>query len=289
MTDHRSEIRSRLGAGPYRLGVIGDPVAHSLSPALHQPALDALGIPATYERWHTTLEDLPGRLNDCRLPDVLGANVTVPHKVAVIDLVDALSPAAKRAGAVNTIVNRAGSLYGDNTDIAGFMATVNSSRTRGNLNRAVVLGAGGAARAVVLALEAIGVGTIVVANRSEPRARALAGSLAPAPVTTISLEGPELPRELARANILVNSTSIGWQPNEAPLSLELLRQLPRGALVVDLTYRQTDLLQAAASLGLESVDGLPMLVHQGAAAFELFTGQKPPVETMFAAAENARR
>lgn len=279
---------SRIGAGLYRLGVIGDPVAHSLSPALHQPALDALGIPATYERWQTTLENLPGRLRECRLPDVLGANVTVPHKVSVIDLVDALSPAARRAGAVNTIVNRAGSLYGDNTDIAGFIATVQSRRAHGTLGRGLVLGAGGAARAVVLALEALGVGAIVVANRSEPRARALADSLTPAPVTTISLEGSVLAPELAEADILVNSTSIGWQLNEAPLDLDLLAQLPRGALVVDLTYRQTELLTAAAHLGLESVDGLPMLVHQGAAAFELFTGQRPPIEAMFAAAEEAR-
>ena len=234
-------------------------------------------------------DDLPERLRDCRSPDVLGANVTVPHKVAVIDLVDELSPAARRAGAVNTIVNRAGSLFGDNTDIAGFMATVKSRRTQRRLDRALVLGAGGAARAVVLALEAMGVSTIIVANRGEARAQALADSLAPAPVVTISLDGPELVRELAKADILVNSTSVGWQPNEAPLDLDLLAQLPRNALVVDLTYRQTDLLTAAANLGLESVDGLPMLVHQGAAAFELFTGQRPPIETMFAAAEEARQ
>jgi shikimate dehydrogenase len=141
----------------------------------------------------------------------------------------------------------------------------------------------------VLALEAMGVDSIVVANRSQERARALTDSLMPAPVITISLDGSALWRELARADILVNATSVGWRPNEAPLELGLLATLPRHALVVDLTYRQTELLSRAMSLGLEAIDGLPMLVHQGAAAFELFTGQRPPIETMFAAAEEARR
>ena len=93
--------------GPYRLGVIGDPVAHSLSPALHQPALDQLGIPAVYERWHTPAADLAGRVESLRDPGILGASVTVPHKIAVMGLLDEVSPAARRAGAVNTIVNRA--------------------------------------------------------------------------------------------------------------------------------------------------------------------------------------
>jgi shikimate dehydrogenase len=285
----QSAVASRSsGVGSYRLGVIGDPVAHSLSPALHQPALDALGIAATYERWHTTLADLPARLRGCRAPDVLGANVTVPHKVAVIDYLDDLSPAARRAGAVNTIVNREGTLFGDNTDISGFAAMVSGNTKRQDLNRALVLGAGGAARAVVLALEVIGVSKIVVANRSESRARELVESLAPAPVIMIPPGGSEFERELTNVDILVNATSLGWKPTESPFDLALLERVPRDALIVDLTYRQTELLTAATHLGLETIDGLPMLVHQGAAAFELFTGQKPPIETMFAAAESAR-
>ena len=278
-----------LGTGPYRLGVIGDPVAHSLSPSLHQPALDALEIPATYERWHTTLAELPGRLQSCRSADVLGANVTVPHKVAVIDLIDDLSPAAKRAGAVNTVVNQDGMLFGDNTDIAGFAAAVSGKWTRKPFNRALVLGAGGAARAVVLALEALGVGEIVVTNRSDSRARELAESLAPAPVSLVHPNSNEFKRKLANADLVINSTSIGWKPNESPFELAFLELVPRDALVVDLTYRQTDLLIAAAKQGLETIDGLPMLVHQGAAAFALFTGRRPPLETMLAAAEDARR
>src|SRR5690606_15722791 len=103
----------------YRVGVIGDPVEHSISPAMQQPALDALGIPATYDRWHTTLAELPARIVSLREPDVLGANVTVPHKEHVIPLIDEVSALAARAGAVNTISNRNGRLFGDNTDVYG--------------------------------------------------------------------------------------------------------------------------------------------------------------------------
>lgn len=275
--------------GTYRLGVIGDPVAHSLSPELHQPALDALGIPATYERWHTTLAELPERLRGCRSADVLGANVTVPHKVAVIEHLDTLSPLARRAGAVNTVVNRAGSLFGENTDIAGFIAAVRRSSRAPMLKRAVVLGAGGAARAVVLGLEVIGVNEIVVSNRSLTRGQELAEDLMPAPVVPISLNDRGLVESMASADILVNATSIGWKSNEAPIDLSLLAELPRDALVVDLTYRETDLLLSAKALGRETVDGMPMLVHQGAAAFALFTGQEPPLDLMFAAVEKSRQ
>src|SRR5215213_1591497 len=111
----------------YRLGVIGDPVAHSLSPALHQPALDQRGIPAVYERWHTRAPDLKSRVEGLRDREFLGASVTVPHKIAVMDLLDEVSQAARRAGAVNTIVNRGGALFGDNTDIYGFGMTVSDS------------------------------------------------------------------------------------------------------------------------------------------------------------------
>src|SRR5215212_11007568 len=130
--------------GPYRLGVIGDPVAHSLSPALHQPALDQLGIPAVYERWHTTAAELRSRVEGLRDPQVLGASVTVPHKIAVKDLLDEVSPVARRAGAVNTVINRGGELFGDNTDIYGFGVTVADSLGGREIMRAVVLGAGGA-------------------------------------------------------------------------------------------------------------------------------------------------
>ncbi|MFN8591636.1 MAG: shikimate dehydrogenase [Thermomicrobiales bacterium] len=274
--------------GPYRLGVIGDPVAHSLSPSLHQPALDLLGIPAVYERWHTSAAELPSRIGSLRKPDVLGASVTVPHKIAVMRLVDDVSPAAIRAGAVNTVINRDGALFGDNTDIYGFGTSVSEALGGAIPRRALVLGAGGAARAVVLALESLAIGEIVVANRDVERAERMARDLSPAPARVVPLEAGNLRQELARAHLLVNATSLGWHTGEAPLDLELLRFLPGGALVADLTYRDTDLLRAAIDRNLRVLDGLGMLVHQGARAFTLWTGQAAPLETMLASAQRAR-
>jgi shikimate dehydrogenase len=272
----------------YRLGVIGDPVAHSLSPALHQPALDERGIPAIYERWHTRGADLASRVESLRDPEILGASVTVPHKIAVMSMIDEVSPAARRAGAVNTIVNRGGALFGDNTDIYGFGVTVSDALAGRTPQVAIVLGAGGAARAVVLALEAAGAAEIVVANRDVERARQLAQDLQPAPLRPIRLDDEFLTRELPRADLLVNATSLGWHPGETPVDLPRLDLLPARAVVADLTYRDTDLLLAAQARRLETADGLSMLVHQGARAFELWTGAPAPVKTMLAAARAAR-
>jgi shikimate dehydrogenase len=277
-----------LSGGPYRLGVIGDPVAHSLSPALHQPALDELRIPAVYERWHTPVAEIASRVESLREPAILGASVTLPHKIAVLGLVDEVSRGARRAGAVNTVVNRDGVLFGDNTDIYGFSVSVAEALAGYVPAVAVVLGAGGAARAVVLALEAAGVGEIVVANRDVGRASRLARDLAPAPVHPMHLDDDVLGRELPRCDMLVNATSLGWRSGETPIELHHLDRLPRGAVVADLTYRDTDLLLAARDRGVTSVDGLPMLVHQGARAFELWTGYPAPVGMMLEAARIAR-
>ncbi len=142
---------------------------------MQQPALDALGIPAIYERWHTPLDELPARIESLRASDVLGANVTVPHKEHVLPLVDEVSELAQRAGAVNTISNRDGRLFGDNTDVSGLERSLQlHSDTLANC-RAVVLGAGGAARAVVLSLEAVGAGHIVGAQPDGRTSGTLAG------------------------------------------------------------------------------------------------------------------
>ena len=277
-----------LAGGPYLLGVIGDPVAHSLSPALHQPAFDELGLPAQYERWHTPAEAIPERIGSLRDPRVLGASVTVPHKITVMSHIDEILPAARRAGAVNTIVNRDGRLIGDNTDIHGFGVTVAGALAGTRPSVALVLGAGGAARAVVLALEAAGIAEIVVANRDVERAVQLASDLAPAPVRAAALNDGLLADELPRAGILVNATSLGWHAGEIPIAASWLDRLPADAVVADLTYRDTDLLLTASQRGLRTADGLPMLVHQGARAFTLWTGYPAPVATMLEAARAAR-
>ncbi len=286
--DGQRSASPALPPGPLRLGVIGDPVGHSLSPALHGAALRALGLDATYVRWHTPAAELPARVASLRAPDVLGANVTVPHKQAVMALLDTVSPLARRAGAVNTVVHRDGRLSGDNTDVAGFSLALTEARADIAGRAALVLGAGGAARAVVLALEGLAVASITVANRDPERARRLAADLAPTPVRVVGTDATTLAGEVARCSLLVNATAAGWHADETPLPLDLLDCLGGDAVVYDLTYRDTALLAAARARGLAAADGLGMLVHQGARALELWTGRLAPVAAMRAAAEQAR-
>jgi shikimate dehydrogenase len=275
-------------SGTKRLGLIGDPVAHSLSPAIQGAALRALGLDATFELWHTPAAELPARLASLRAPEVLGANVTVPHKLAVMAHLDEVSSLARRAGAVNVIVNRDGRLAGDNTDVSGFATSLASVCPDVSARSVLILGAGGAARAVVLALESMGAGRIAVANRHRERAERLAADLAPTPVQVVDADEATLRRDLEQCGVVVNATSLGWHAGERPLPLDLLAALPISCVVVDLTYRDTDLLVAARARGLQTLDGLPMLVHQGARALELWTGRPAPLAVMLAAAARAR-
>lgn len=266
-----------------RLGIIGDPVEHSISPAMQQPALDALGLPVVYERWYTPVAELPARIASLRASDVLGANITVPHKQAVIDLIDEVSPLAQAAGAVNTIVSRDGFLFGDNTDVYGFKTSLLETLPDAAHRNVVILGAGGASRAVVMALHEIGVPRLTIVNRNRERAERLVhdlGSSAEIATTPDAL--------LADAGILINATSLGWHRGEMPLDASLLQKLSAGTLVADLTYRDTDLIEAARAIGLPTLDGLGMLVYQGVLAFERFTGQTAPLAVMWSAARAAR-
>ena len=275
-------------SGGFRLGLIGDPVAHSLSPAIQGAALAAIGLDATYELWQTPAAELAGRVASLRAADVLGANVTVPHKLAVMEHLDEVTPLARRAGAVNTIVHRDGRLAGDNTDVHGFATSLFAACPDASSRPTLVLGAGGAARAVVLALESLGVSQITLANRNRERAERLAADLAPTPLRVVAADDATLRRELPQAPLLVNATSLGWHPGETPVPLDLLAVLPPTCFVVDLTYRETDLLTAASARGLRTLDGLPMLVHQGARALELWTGRPAPLAVMLDAATRAR-
>ncbi len=269
-----------------RVGVIGDPVSHSISPAMQQPALDALAIPATYERWHTTAEDLEARIASLRASNVIGANVTVPHKQAVMPFLDEISELANRAGAVNTMINRDGRLFGDNTDVYGFATALMAVCPDAGDRTALILGAGGAARAIVLALESVGVSKILLHNRSRNRAEQFAADLLPVPLELVDDE--HLPAALSRSGIVINTTALGWHAGETPIAVDLLDNCRPGTLVADLTYRDTDLLLAARARGLWTLDGLPMLVHQGAKALELWTGLSAPVGLMMTAALAAR-
>ncbi len=274
MTDHR------------RVGLIGDPVEHSLSPAFQQPAFDALGLDVRYELWPTPLAMLPSRLDDLRAGRARGANVTVPHKEAAFAAMDDVSDLARRAGAVNTIVPRDGRLYGDNTDIYGFIVPLRERGVRFAALDAIVLGAGGAARGIVVALLDAGVRRVHVVNRTADRAERLAAALAdervvPAPSSAAIALAPS-------AGLLINATSLGWDGQELPVDRGVFAALPSTSIAYDLTYRETPFLRAARDAGRASIDGLSMLVHQGARSFELWTGQPAPVEVMWKAAVAAR-
>jgi shikimate dehydrogenase len=266
--------------------LIGDPVEHSLSPIFQQPAFDALGLDIRYELWPTPLHLLPERIDDIREGRALGANVTVPHKEAVFRLMDTLSETARRAGAVNTIVGRDGVLHGENTDVYGFTVPLADHQFDFIASRAVILGAGGAARGVAVALLEAGIAQITILNRTPDRALRLATALADARVQPGALNTVT---DLASdTHLLINATAIGWNGTNLPVDLAVFRLLPEHAIVYDLTYRTTPYLRAASEAGVKTIDGLPMLVHQGARSFELWTGQSAPVDLMWRAAVTER-
>ncbi|MBK9713752.1 MAG: shikimate dehydrogenase [Kouleothrix sp.] len=268
-------------------GLIGDPVAHSRSPALHNAAFAHLGLRARYELWPTPAADLAARIESLRAPHVLGANVTLPHKIAVLEWLDRLDPAAVLIGAANTIVREAdGSLTGANTDAPAFLASLHDEAGFDPAGQsAVILGASGAARAAAVALVGAGVARLVVVNRTLDRAEGLLGDLLAATesdpqLVAIAPDDPELAGWLVEAALLVNATSLGWRAGESPLAAE---QIPPGALVFDMIYRPTRLLHDAAARGARTLDGAGMLVRQAALAFERWTGRPAPLDVMRAA------
>jgi shikimate dehydrogenase len=286
-----------LGASTRIVGVIGDPIGHSRSPAMHNAAFRALGLPYAYVAFRVAAREVGPAVRAVRALDLVGLNVTIPHKQAVIPHLDALSPAAAACGAVNTIINRAGRLTGDNTDAVGLardLAALGVS-PRSRLDLAIVIGAGGAARAAVFALGGIARQIAVVARRPA-RARALVDAMrrqVPAKLEASALEAlaPPVPRPesmLCRARLVVNATPLGMEGEAfAPLDYGAT---PTDCLFYDLIYtaRRTPFLVGAADQRRRVSAGLGMLLHQGAAAFELWTGRKPPIEVMRRALARAR-
>lgn len=273
------------------LGLIGYPLKHSISPAFQQAAFDHCGLAARYEAWETAPAEVPAAIARLRGEDYLGLNVTVPHKQAVLPLLDEVDPLAQRIGAVNTIVKRGGRLIGHNTDADGFLRGL---RVDGGFDpggrRAVLLGAGGAARAVAFALLGAGASHLWLVNRNEERAAALAGDLGEARVSVAPLRASHLAPLLSQADLLVNCTTVGMAhapgAGQSVLPAELLAP---HLVVYDLVYtpEETPLLAAARRAGARAIGGLPMLVYQGAAAFTLWFARPAPVEVMFAAARQA--
>lgn len=275
------------------LGIIGYPIAHSISPIFQQAALDHCGIDAAYQAYEVAPDDVGRFVNDLRRDGAWGINVTVPHKEAVIPHLDEVDDWATAAGAVNTIVNRDGRLTGHNTDGLGFLRAL---QDEGGFvpegSRVLILGAGGAARGVVLALSRAKVATLIIANRTLERAERLAelARTADTEGLAIPLEGRDLTEAAGAADLIVNCTTIGMShgPDEAgsPLPAESITST---VLVNDLVYNplETPLLKAAAQAGATCLGGILMLVYQGAASFEMWTGRDAPVAVMLEAATKA--
>jgi shikimate dehydrogenase len=274
--------------------LIGDPVAHSRSPAMQNAALAALGIAAQYSAVHTTAAELPARIDALRGPEYLGANVTLPHKQAVLPLLDHIEAEAAAIGAVNTIYKDAtGALVGANTDAPGLLADLAAAGWQpGSAQRVLILGASGAARAAAYALVRAGIDELTIANRSLARAEALLADVLlnltddqgvlpngelPPPLIALDLADPELPAAIAACDLLINATALGWHADETPLPDPPVAPT---ALVYDMVYRETRLLRDAAARGARTRDGLGMLVYQGAFAFERWTNQPAPVAVM---------
>ena len=274
-------------------GIFGFPLEHSISPAIHQAALDHHRLPARYELWPTPPERLGDGVGKLRGDSYLGANVTVPHKEQVREYLDDIELWASTIGAVNTIVKEEGRLIGHNTDAYGF---VRSLRERGGFDpegkRVLMLGAGGAARAAAFGLAREGIASLTIANRNVSRAEALAEALGGhvSNVATVPLKDDRLTHASALADLIVNCTSLGMKHGDSEDRTPLeASAIPSGALVSDMVYNPPDtlLLKEAAKAGARTLGGLPMLIYQGAAAFERWTGKEAPIEVMFRAAERA--
>ncbi|RYE00971.1 MAG: shikimate dehydrogenase [Sphingomonadales bacterium] len=249
--------------------VIGDPISHSKSPMIHGFWLKALGIEAEYRATHVKPEGLAAYFEARKAdPDWRGCNITIPHKQAALDLVEDRGGVRASIGAINTVVRDGDALIGTNTDAGGFYAPIAGLDLDGA--HAVVIGAGGAARAILFALSKLGVARVTVMNRNVLKAAAL--------LSSFGLKGDALPlgSPLPAAALVVNASALGMQ-GQPPLEIDLT-PLPEEAVVYDIVYAplETDLLAQARDRELDTVDGLEMLIGQAALAFELFFGAEPP-------------
>lgn len=275
-----------------RVALIGHPVTHSLSGVLQQAAFDAAGIDARYELMDRPLIELADTIGGLKDGDTLGANITVPYKERVVSMMDRLSEDAQATGAVDTVTKEGSRLIGHNTDVPGFRTALEELVGKQKMPKAaVVLGAGGGARAAVYALITSGFQHVIVFNRHLHRAEALTKHFSKS-ASHMELRAKPwhesvLEAELARTKLLVNASSLGRTPDETPIPAELL---PPDLLVLDLLYtpRETRLMREARAAGATVLNGDTMLLHQSAAAFQLWTGQQAPLELLTETLEAAR-
>ena len=277
-----------------RVVLIGHPVAHSLSATMQQAAFDAAGLDVQYELLDRTPLQLAAAVEELRDEAYLGANVTIPHKERVAPLMDRVAEEAQATGAVNTVTREGKRLIGHNTDVGAFRVALDALVGRQKMPRtAVVLGAGGGARAVVHGLITEGFQRIIIFNRHLHRAenlvRFFGRSAAHMELKAMPWHESVIEAELAKAKVLVNASAVGLGTDISPIPAELL---PPEMLVLDLIYtpRETRLLRDAKAAGAAAtMNGELMLLHQGAAAFKLWTGQEPPLDLMRERLDEAER
>ena len=277
-----------------RVVLIGHPVAHSLSAAMQQAAFDAAGLDVQYELLDRTPLQLAAAVEELRDEAFLGANVTIPHKERVAPLMDRIAEEAQATGAVNTVTREGRRLIGHNTDVGAFRIALDALVGRQKMPRtAVVLGAGGGARAVVHGLITEGFQRVIIFNRHLHRAenlvRFFGRSAAHMELKAMPWHESVIEAELAKAKVLVNASAVGLGTDASPVPAELL---PPDLLVLGLIYtpRETRLLQDAKAAGAAAtMNGELMLLHQGAAAFQLWTGQDAPLDLMRERLEQAER
>lgn len=268
------------------LGVIGHPIAHSLSPVMHNAAIAQLGVDYVYLPFAIAPEQLTTAITGFSAIGLRGFNVTIPHKQAILPLLDQISEVAQAIGAVNTVCRTAQGWYGTNTDAEGFLAPLKALDRDWSESTAVILGNGGAARAVVAGCAQLGCAQIQVIGRNLEKLQDFRTSWQNTPlIDRLSVQAwSELPTLLPTADLVVNTTPIGMHPHHdaSPLTDADWQQLPSSAIAYDLIYtpRPTLFLQQATGQGLRTLDGLEMLVQQGAAALTLWLQQPAPVDVM---------
>lgn len=267
-------------------GVIGWPVRHSLSPPMHNAAFAALGLNWVYVPFEVHPDRVACAVQAVRALSLVGLNVTIPHKLAILPYLDEISEEAQILGAANTIINLDGHLVGYNTDGEGFLRSLREIGEDVAGRSVALIGAGGSARSVALAVCRAGASRLSIVNRTVAKAEALVqmvrGALPAAQVAAVALEGPEAEAAVREAQVIVDSTAVGMYPHHEVEPVVPPQWLHAEQTVCDLTYnpRTTVLLKAAIAAGARTLDGTGMLIHQGALAFEYWTGQPAPVEAM---------
>jgi shikimate dehydrogenase len=276
------------------LGVIGHPIEHSLSPLMHNAALTKLGLDYVYLPFPVAPENLTTAIAGFASIGVVGFSITIPHKQAILPLLSEISPIAQAIGAVNTVVNKGNKWLGTNTDVEGFIAPLQTTYHQDwSQKKAVILGNGGAARAVVAGCIQLGLAEIHVVGRNLQKLQVFEQSWQNSPFADKFQvhEWTELPNLLHQANLLVNTTPIGMYPHveQSPLSSQEMSYLPGDAIAYDLIYipKPTKFLHLAQKQGIVTIDGLEMLVQQGAAALKIWLQEETvPVTQMRQALQN---